>query len=93
MASKKKSIGKKPSEPRTEQVSFSVEPGTKLKITISCEVGLQVLQIHKQVATGAQSFRWPGLILYWHVRYEELGVISHRQFPPALGICYRAAIV
>ena len=41
MASKKKSIGKKPSEPRTEQVSFSVEPGTKLKITI--DVGKEIV--------------------------------------------------
>src|SRR5690349_9952238 len=41
MASKKKSIGKKPSEPRTEQVSFSVEPGTKLKITI--DVGEEIV--------------------------------------------------
>jgi 4-amino-4-deoxy-L-arabinose transferase-like glycosyltransferase len=41
MASKKKSTGKKPSEPRTEQVSFSVEPGTKLKITL--DVGEEIV--------------------------------------------------
>jgi hypothetical protein len=34
MATKKKSIGKKTSESRPDQVSFSVEPGTKLTITL-----------------------------------------------------------
>jgi 4-amino-4-deoxy-L-arabinose transferase-like glycosyltransferase len=34
MATKKKSIGKKASDSRPEQVSFSVEPGTKLTITL-----------------------------------------------------------
>ena len=41
MASKKKSIGNKTSEPRPEQVSFSVEPGTKVKITL--DVGDEIL--------------------------------------------------
>ncbi len=43
MASKKKSIGKKPSEPRTEHVRFSVEPGTKLKINI--DVGEEIVDV------------------------------------------------
>src|SRR5687767_15091060 len=41
MASKKKSIGKKTSEPGAERVSFSVEPGTKIKITV--DVGEQIV--------------------------------------------------
>jgi 4-amino-4-deoxy-L-arabinose transferase-like glycosyltransferase len=41
MAPKKKSIGKETSQPRPEQVSLSVEPGTKVKITL--EVGDEIV--------------------------------------------------
>src|SRR5919108_5443712 len=41
MSTKKKSIGKKISESHPEQVSFSVAPGTKVKITL--DVGEQIV--------------------------------------------------
>jgi Dolichyl-phosphate-mannose-protein mannosyltransferase len=41
MATKKKSIGKKTSEAQAEQVSFSVEPGAKIKITL--DVGKEIV--------------------------------------------------
>jgi 4-amino-4-deoxy-L-arabinose transferase-like glycosyltransferase len=41
MATKKKSMGKKTAEPRARQVHFSVEPGTKVNITL--EVGEQMV--------------------------------------------------
>src|SRR5215211_3934502 len=41
MATKKKSMGKKTAEPRARQVRFSVEPGTKVNITL--EVGEEMV--------------------------------------------------
>jgi len=60
MAPKKTSIGKKTSEPHAEQVSFSVAPGTKVKITL--DVGEEIvdgkvpLTVHiEQIGKGEAS--------------------------------------
>jgi 4-amino-4-deoxy-L-arabinose transferase-like glycosyltransferase len=55
MAAKRKSIGKKTSEPRQEQVSFSVEPGAKVKIIL--DVGEEMIDGKVSITVHVEQVR------------------------------------